>query len=81
VDLYRDGSKILDAWIEGTGQPLTTKTLRRISLRHPFRPWLTMPRIVWHAARLRFHRKLSAFKRPEPDHPNTLYSRKQPNNH
>ena len=78
VDLYRDGSKILDAWIEGTGQPLTTKTLRRISLRHPFRPWLTMPRIVWQAILLKWKRKLPVFKRPEPEHPHTLRSRHQP---
>lgn len=76
VDLYRDGQKILDAWIEGTGSPFTTENLRKISLRHPLRPWLTMPRIVWQAALLKFKKKLPAFKRPEPEHPNTILSRK-----
>jgi DUF1365 family protein len=77
VDLYRDGEKILDAWIEGTGQSLTFRNLKRISLRHPLRPWLTMPRIVWQAVLLKYRRKLDVFKRPEPDHPHTLYSRKK----
>lgn len=75
VDLYRDGEKILDAWIEGEGEPLTTRSLRRVALRHPLRPWLTMPRIVWQAVLLRYARKLPVYKRPEPDHPNTLRCR------
>jgi len=76
VDLYRDGEKILDAWIEGNGKPLTTQTLRQVAIRHPLRPWLTMPRIVWQAALLKFRKKLPAFKRPEPEHSNTILSRK-----
>lgn len=78
VDLYRDGQKILDAWIEGTGTPLTTQSLRAMMIRHPLRPWLTMPRIVWQAALLKFRRKLPVFRRPEPEHPHTLRSRHQP---
>jgi DUF1365 family protein len=78
VDLYRDGEKILDAWIEGTGETLTTQSLRHISLRHPLRPWLTMPRIVWQAILLKFRKKLPAFTRPEPDHSHTILTRNVP---
>jgi DUF1365 family protein len=80
VDLYRDGEKILEAWMEGTGESLTSKTLLRNALRHPFRPWLTMPRIVWQAVLLKFKRKLPVFKRPEPRHEHTIRSRNQPVN-
>lgn len=81
VDLYRDGKKILDAWIEGTGQPFTSHNLKMLSLRHPLRPWLTMPRIVWQAVLLKYRKKLQVFKRPEPDHPHSLRSRHQPRPH
>lgn len=75
VDLYRDGEKILDAWIEGTGAPLTSASLRRVNLRHPLRPWLTVPRIAWQAMFLKFKHKLPVFTRPVPDHPHTILSR------
>jgi len=78
VDLYRDGQKILLAWIEGTRVPLTTRSLWHNCGRHPLRPWLTLPRIVWQALLLRFRKKLRPFKRPEPDHPHTLRSRHHP---
>lgn len=78
VDLYRDGEKILVAWIEGGGEPITTRSLWRTYLRHPFQPWLTMPRIVWQAIFLKFQHKLRVFKRPNPDHPATLRHRGRP---
>lgn len=78
VDLYRDGKKILESWMEGSGVPLTSRSLWRQYLRHPFRPWLTMPKIILQAAFLRFKHKLPVFKRPEPDHPRTLLSRRRP---
>ncbi len=75
VDLFRDGRKILETWIEGAGVPLDSRNVRREMLRHPLRPWLTMPRIVWQAIFLRFQHHLPVFKRPEPRHPNSLRSR------
>ncbi|MGA0368918.1 MAG: DUF1365 domain-containing protein [Kiritimatiellia bacterium] len=78
VDLYKDGKKFLLAWMEGEGEKLTGKSLWKHYLRHPLRPWLTLPRIVWQAVLLRYRRKLTVFKRPEPSHPHTLFSRSQP---
>jgi DUF1365 family protein len=78
VDLYRDGDKVLIAWIEGEGQSFTTANLWKYYLRHPLQPWLTMPRIVWQAIFLKFQHKLKVFKRPEPDHPATLLHRGRP---
>jgi DUF1365 family protein len=80
VDLYRDGKKIIETWIEGRGRPFTQAEICYERRRHPLRAWLTMPRIIWQAFLLRFKHKLPVFKRPEPDHPHTLLSRKQPVN-
>jgi cyclopropane-fatty-acyl-phospholipid synthase len=80
VNLYREGEKVLDAWMEGVGEPLTSRALMHISLRHPLRPWLTFPRIVWQAIRLRFQRKLTVYPRPEPGHAHTIRSRHRPVN-
>ncbi|MCC5844290.1 MAG: DUF1365 domain-containing protein [Verrucomicrobia bacterium] len=78
VDLYRDGQKIIETWIEGEGRPLTRAEICRERRRYPLRAWLTMPRIIWQAIFLKFKHKLPVFKRPEPTHPHTLLSRKQP---
>lgn len=77
VDLYRNGKKILDAWIEGSGQPLTTKSLRHVNLRHPLRPWLTTPRIAWQAMFLKFKHKLPVFNRPVPEHSHTILRKEE----
>ncbi len=72
VDLYRDGEKILETWIEGRRKELTTTSLWRENLLHPLRPWLTMPRIVWQAIFLRFKHKLMYHPRPEPASPDSI---------
>ena len=78
VNLFKNGERFLDAWLEGKGEPLNSHSLRRHYLRHPLRPWLTMPKIVWQALFLRYRHKLNVFKRPDPKHPHTLLSRHQP---
>ncbi|MDF3128379.1 DUF1365 domain-containing protein [Kiritimatiellaeota bacterium B1221] len=78
VNLYKQGERFLDAWIEGTGEELTTKSLYRHYLRHPLRPWLTLPKIVWQALFLKFQHKLNVFKRPDPKHPHSLLDRHHP---
>lgn len=75
VDLYREGEKVIETWIEGIGVELSGAELRRESLRHPLRPWLTMARIVWQAMFLKFRHRLPVFKRPEPRHTHTIRSR------
>ncbi|WFB37058.1 DUF1365 domain-containing protein [Kiritimatiellota bacterium B12222] len=75
VNLYKKNEKFLITWMEGTGLPLSTKNLRRHYLRHPFQPWLTLPRIVWQAILLKYRKKLTVFKRPEPSHPHSILNR------
>jgi len=78
VNLYRDGRKTIETWIEGIGVPLGSAELRREILRHPLRPWLTFPRILWQALLLKFKHRLPVFKRPEPSSPRTIRSRGKP---
>lgn len=78
VDLYRNGEKILETWIEGRLTPLTPNSLLYEWIKHPIRPWMTMPRILWHAAILHFGKKMKIYKRPEPTHLRTVLRRKQP---
>jgi DUF1365 family protein len=72
VDLYRKGNKILEAWMEGTGKPFTALNVWKTQLRHPLRPWLTMPRIIWQAIFLKYRHKLPIHKRIKPEHPHTI---------
>lgn len=72
IKLVRDGEVILDAAMWGKGVPITTLNLWKTVLRHPFTAALTMPRILWQAAILRFKKRLPVFKRPEPQSPNTI---------
>jgi len=78
VDLYKNGEPFLRAWMEGNGDPLTPRSLWKHYLRHPLRPWLTMPRIIWQALCLKYRHKLSVFKRPEPSSSHTILSRNSP---
>jgi DUF1365 family protein len=75
VNLYRDGTKIIETWIEGVGRELNSHSLLTENLRHPLRAWLTFPRILWQALFLKFQHKLPHHRRPEPTHPHTILSK------
>ncbi len=66
IQLVRDDAVIMDASMWGVGRPLTTRALWRTILRYPVNAGLTMPRILWQAARLRYQRKLPVFRKPPP---------------
>lgn len=72
IQLIRNGTAIMDAALWGTGKPLTTANLWKTLMRYPFNAALTMPRILWQAALLRFKRKLPVFRKPEPVSPMTI---------
>ena len=75
VNLWKDGAEMYRASLSGPPVPLTTGSLWRTLLRHPFRVALTFPRILAQAARLYWVRKLPVFTRPVPDHPMTVKTR------
>lgn len=79
VDLYRDGSCVLKTWIQGTGNPISNRTIWRYALLHPLDTALnSMPRILWQAAQLYYKKKLPVYKRPSPTSKNTLLDRDHP---
>ncbi len=67
-----DDQLSLVARIHGSGQPLTAKTLSRTILKHPLSAALTMPRILWQAAKLYWQRRLPVYEKPLPDNDMTI---------
>jgi len=66
IRLERNGVVVMDAAMWGSGRPLTTGTLWKTMLRHPFNAWMTMPRILRQAALLHYRKKLPVFTKPKP---------------
>ena len=70
---YRDGGRqVFAARLRATARPLTGGALLRTIARRPLTAWLSVPRIVWQAARLHWQRRLPVFTRPEPASPMTV---------
>lgn len=72
LDFYQAGQLCLIARMQGQAQPLTTDSLLRTILRYPFSASLTMPRILWQAAKLYWQRRLPVYTKPVPDHAMTI---------
>lgn len=52
--------------------PLTQSNLVKTSLKYPFTAWMTMPRILWQAAKLYLIKKVPFYSRPIPFDKNTI---------
>jgi len=65
INLMKDSELFFEARLRGRAVPLTAATHRRVLLRHPLMPHLTIPRIVWEAVKLHFRRKLPVYTKPE----------------
>jgi len=72
IHYHRDQQLALVARIQGQSQPLTTANLLKTIIRHPLTAALTMPRILWQAARLYWQRRLPVYTKPVPDHQMTI---------
>jgi len=66
LNLYREKELAFYAEIWGDPLPLTRPNQLRTLARHPFIPYLTIPRIYWEAAKLSFMRNLSYHEKPVP---------------
>ena len=75
LDLVRDDRTVLTAALSGRRRALTTKTLWQGLLLRPVSIALTVPRIVWQAARLHYGKRLPIYRRPVPTHPMTVVRR------
>ncbi len=72
IHYHRGGELSLIARIQGQAQPLTTGSLLKTILRHPFTASLTMPRILRQAGNLYWQKKLPVHTKPVPDHRMTI---------
>jgi len=72
LSYYLENQLHLVAKLQGKGTPLTEGSLLKTVLRHPIMAAMTMPRILWQAARLCWQRRLPVFTRPEPASPLTI---------
>jgi cyclopropane-fatty-acyl-phospholipid synthase len=72
IHYHRDEQLALIARIHGQAEPLTGSSLLRTIIRHPFSAALTMPRILWQAAKLHWQRRLPVYTKPIPDHHMTI---------
>lgn len=65
MDVDDDEGKVLDATQDGRRRPLDARTLRRVLLRHPLMPLVTILLIHWHALRL-WAKRVPFHRRPVP---------------
>ncbi len=72
VRLQREAKTVFEAQLRGDPLDLTPLNQLRVFLRHPLIPHLTMPRILWQAARLYFVSKLPVNAKPVPMSPMTI---------
>lgn len=75
VNLVKEDGPSLHARLEGVPRPLSTASLWSTLATYPLSASLTFSRITAQALRLKFQKKLPVFRRPEPNHPDTLKSR------
>lgn len=74
IDLHRNGKHVLKAHLTGSAQMLNRQNHLKTLLLHPAIPHLTLPRIYWQAAKLKFAKKLTYHPKPIPQSPMTIRS-------
>lgn len=72
IHYHRDEQLVLIAIIKGQAEPLTQSRLLKTIITHPISAALTMPRILWQAAKLYWQRRLPVYTKPIPDHNMTI---------
>lgn len=68
VALHHEGGKQFEASLTEAGprQPLTDRNLLKALLTRPLNNYLTMPRILWEAARIHYGKKIGFTSKPDP---------------
>lgn len=64
LDIERDGGKSFLASLKGTRLALSDATIARTIATRPIQAAMTMPRILWQAARLHYEKRLPVFRKP-----------------
>ena len=72
IDIRQAGEVVFEARLRGTPEPLTASSQMKMFLRHPIAPHLSVPRILYEAAKLSFGKKLTYHDKPVPLSPMTI---------
>lgn len=79
VDLYKQGSCVMQTWMRGHSNALNTANILKYTLLHPWDTALnSLPRITWQAAKLYYGKRLAPYKRPQPRSSQTVVDRDHP---
>ncbi len=66
INVVKDGNGSFLTRLVGEATPLTSPNLAKTLARYPLSAALTMPRILWQAARLHYQRGLPVYTKPAP---------------
>ena len=66
IDLIREGRLALRGQMNGLGREFSQTQLLRTLARYPLTAALTMPRILWQAAKLHYGKRLPVYTKPNP---------------
>jgi cyclopropane-fatty-acyl-phospholipid synthase len=66
IDLYRDNQLALRGQMNGKALEFSGREILRTLARYPLTAALTMPRILWQAAKLYFGKRLPVYTKPNP---------------
>ncbi|WP_020674670.1 DUF1365 family protein [Geopsychrobacter electrodiphilus] len=72
INYFLEGELMLVARLQGQSRPFTTHNLLGIILKFPLGASLTMPRILWQAAKLYWQRRLPVYDKPVPNQTMTV---------
>lgn len=75
INLRKENEVVFKARMWGDKSQLTNLNLVKTALKNPFKAHLTMPRILWEAAKLFFIKKMPYHDVPKTNHPMTLIKR------
>ena len=72
INIRQGDEVVFEARLRGSPEPLTASSQLKMFLRHPIAPHLSVPRILYEAAKLSFGKKLTYFDKPVPLSPMTI---------
>ena len=72
IELMDEHSTTMRAGFYGEARSFSRKNILGTLISYPFSVFLTMPRILWQAARIYYQKALPVFKKPAPSSPQTL---------
>ncbi len=72
IEILSNNQSLFYSHIRGKAYPLNFKNLFKTFVRFPFTAFLTMPRILWQAARLHYEKRLKVYSKPIAHHDKTV---------